>query len=221
MNFSKSLPSCTPNRLQSRMKVDRSLQNAYRRADLRPESNFMSSDTPPLIGFICGSIRKGSINKQLETALVKRFKRAGAETISLNLGTYALPLYNEDLDTPENLGKLVQDIQACDGVVIISPEYNGGLPPLLKNAIDWTSTTGTAHFKAPYWGISACTPGVMSGIMCMRQVNYILTRLGAHVSPVQVGIGSASSAFDAEGELAVDTQKKLADALVQDMLAHI
>lgn len=181
----------------------------------------MSTDTPPVIGFICGSLREGSINKQLEKALAQQFKRAGAKTMSINLGTYDLPLYNEDLDAPENVEKLVQKIQSCDGVVIVSPEYNGGLPPVLKNAIDWTSTTGTAHFKKPYWGISACTPGVMSGIMCMRQINYILMRLGAHVSPVQVGVGNAATAFDAKGELVAETPSCLAGALIEDMFAHI
>ena len=180
----------------------------------------MPTDTPPVIGFICGSLRKGSINRQLEKALIKRFKRAGARTTSINLATYDLPLYNEDLDIPASVKKLARKIQSCDGVVIVSPEYNGGLPPLLKNAIDWTSTTGTAHFQKPYWGISACTPGTMSGIMCMRQINYILMRLGAHVSPVQVGVGNAPTAFDTSGELIEPASVGLAENLIKDMLAR-
>ena len=181
----------------------------------------MSSDTPPVIGFICGSLREGSINAQLETALTQRFKRAGAKTTSINLGTYALPLFHQDIAVPANVKMLIQKIQSCDGVIIVSPEYNGGLPPVLKNAIDWTSTLGTEHIKKPYWGISSCTPGAMSGIMCMRQINYILMRLGGHVSPVQVGVGNAPSAFDARGELTEGTSADLADRLIEDMLARI
>jgi len=60
----------------------------------------MSSDTPPVIGFICGSTREGSINKTLEKALIKRFKRAGLKTTSINLATYDLPIYHGDLDMP-------------------------------------------------------------------------------------------------------------------------
>ena len=103
----------------------------------------MSSDTPPVIGFICGSLREGSINAQLETALTQRFKRAGAKTTSINLGTYELPLFHQDIAVPTNVKILIQKIQSCDGVIIVSPEYNGGLPPVLKNAIDWTSTLST------------------------------------------------------------------------------
>ena len=185
------------------------------------ERIIMSSDTPPVIGFICGSLREGSINKKLEKALIKRFKRAGLKTTSINLATYDLPIYHGDLDMPVGVKKLTQKIKSCDGVVVISPEYNGGLPPLLKNAIDWTSTTGKAHFETPYWGIASCTPGPMSGIMCMRQVNYILMRLGAHVSPIQVGVGRAQVAFDSKGELIAEPSATLADNLINDMLNHL
>ena len=61
----------------------------------------------------------------------------------------------------------------------------------------------------------------MSGIMCMRQINYILMRLGAHVSPVQVGVGKAQAAFDEKGELIAEPSATLADNLIKDMLAHI
>lgn len=173
------------------------------------------------IGFICGSLRAESINKRLEKALIKEFKRAGLKTTSINLGSYDLPLYHGDLEIPAGVKKLARKIKSCDGVVIVSPEYNGGLPPVLKNAIDWTSTVGTAHFRSPYWGISSCTPGPMSGIMCMRQINYILMRVGGHVSPVQVGVGNASRAFDDKGELTAEPSASLAQKLIADMLSHI
>lgn len=181
----------------------------------------MPTDATPTIGFICGSLREGSINKQLEKALIKRFKRAGTKTTSINLATYDLPLFHGDLGMPAGAKKLTRKIQSCDGVVVVSPEYNGGLPPVLKNAIDWTSTLGTSHFNSTYWGIAACTPGPMSGIMCMRQINYILMRVGAHVSPIQVGVGNAAKAFGDKGELIAQPSATLADNLIADMLARV
>jgi len=163
--------------------------------------------TSPTIGFICGSLRSGSINKQLEKALIKRFKRAGVKTSTINLAAYDLPLYNGDLDMPSGVKKLVRKIKSCDGIIAVSPEYNGGLTPVLKNAIDWTS--------------ASCTPGAMSGIMSMRQLNYILMRVGGNVSPVQVGVGHAANAFDAKGELISEPASTLAEHLITDMLAHI
>ena len=184
-------------------------------------SKAKTSNGPATIGFICGSLREGSINKQLETALTKRTRRAGFKTTCINLARYELPLFHGDLEPPADVKKLVRKIKSCDGVIIVSPEYNGGLPPLLKNAIDWSSTLGKEHFKSPYWGISSCTPGPMSGIMCMRQINYILMRLGAHVSPVQVGVGSAHQAFGPKGELTTEPSSSLADMLLADMRAHM
>jgi len=175
----------------------------------------------PTIGFICGSLRSGSINKQLEKALIKRFKRAGVKTSSINLATYNLPLYNGDLELPPGVKKLISKIKSCDGIIVVSPEYNGGITPVLKNAIDWTSTLGTAHFKSPYWGVSSCSPGAMSGIMGMRQLNYILMRVGGKVSPIQVGVGNAAAAFDKKGELISEPSSTLAEGLIADMLAHI
>ena len=185
----------------------------------------MPSKTPkkngPTVGFICGSLRDGSINKTLEKALIKQFKRAGVKTTSINLDTYDLPLYHGDLDTPPGAKKLVRKIKSCEGVVVVSPEYNGGLPPLLKNAIDWVSIAGSEAFKAPYWGIASCTPGPMSGIMCMRQINYILMRVGSHVSPAQVGVGNAGDAFDDKGELTSERSLEQVEKLIGDMRSHI
>ena len=175
----------------------------------------------PTIGFICGSLRSGSINKQLEKALIKRFKRAGGKTSSINLSAYDLPLYNGDIKTPPGVKKLIRKIKSCDGVVVVSPEYNGGITPVLKNAIDWTSTIGTDHFKSPYWGVASCSPGAMSGIMGMRQLNYILMRVGGKVSPIQVGVGNAEQAFNTKGELIAEPSSTLAEGLIADMLTHM
>lgn len=177
--------------------------------------------TAPKIAFLCGSIREGSINQRLQRALIKRFERADADCTIIDMGSYDLPLYNGDLELPEAVKTLCTDLAAHDGVVVISPEYNGGLPPLLKNAIDWTSTHDTTHFKENYWGIASCTPGPMSGIMCMRQINYILMRVGCHVSPIQVGVGNASVAFDGDDELIAQPSASLAEKMMHDMLAHI
>jgi NAD(P)H-dependent FMN reductase len=175
----------------------------------------------PTIAFLCGSLREGSINQKLQQAMIARFKEAGADCKVLDLGEYDLPLYHGDLDMPDGATALAKDMETADGVMVISPEYNGGLPPLLKNAIDWVSTTGLNAFRAPYFGIASCTPGPMSGIMCMRQINYILMRLGAHVSPTQVGVGLAAQAFTVDGKLVKGRSADLADTLIADMLDRI
>jgi len=177
--------------------------------------------TAPKIALICGSLRTGSINHTLLKALQKRLKAADAKTSEVKLSDYEMPLYHGDLETPPTVKKLIRRLKGFDGVVIVTPEYNGGLPPLLKNAIDWTSTVETGHISGPVYGIASCTPGALSGIMCLRQLNFILMRLGAHVIPVQVGTGNASKAFDAKGNLIAESSSKLADKMIDQMLTLI
>ena len=177
--------------------------------------------TAPKIAFICASLREGSINRKLEKALIKRFKEAGAKTSSIDLGKYEMPIYHGDLDTPASVKKLINLLKKFDGIVIVSPEYNGCLPPLLKNTIDWTSTVSTDHIKGAVLGLASATPGPMSGIMCMRQMQFIFTRLGGDVLPQQVGCGNAGKAFDSKGNLTAQPALKFADNMRDMMLERI
>ena len=170
------------------------------------------------IGFLCGSLRAGSINKQLEAALIKRAKALGAKTSAINLNSFELPLYHGDLKTPANVKKLIRKMKGFDAIVITTPEYNGGLTPLLKNAIDWTSTIETGHITGPVYGIASATPGPMSGIMGMRQLACILNRLGAQVILTQVGCGVASTAFDSKGNLTAEPASALADKMLSSLM---
>ncbi len=177
--------------------------------------------TAPKIAFICASLRQDSINQKLEKALIKRFKAAGAKTSKIDLAKYDMPLYHGDLKTPATVRKLITRLKAFDGIVVISPEYNGCLPPLLKNTIDWTSTVSTDYIKSAVWGLASCSPGPMSGIMCMRQMQFIFTRLGGEVLPQQVGCGSAASAFDAKGALIAQPASNFANNMRDAMLRRI
>ena len=177
--------------------------------------------TAPKIAFICASLREGSINKKLEKALIKRFKAAGAKTSSINLAKYEMPIFHGDLDTPDTVKKFIRRLNGFDGIVVVSPEYNGCLPPLLKNTIDWTSTVSTDYIKTAVIGLASCTPGPMSGIMCMRQMQFIFTRLGGDVLPIQVGCGNASKAFNPRGDLVAQPTSDMADKMRDMMLERI
>lgn len=177
----------------------------------------MSSDTVRL-AFICGSLREGSINKKLENALVLRAREHGADADAVSLGDYEMPIYHGDLDTPDSVTAFAETMANYDGVVIVTPEYNGSLPPLLKNTIDWTSTISTKWIPGQRFGITACTPGPMSGIMCLRELAFILRRLGGDVEPVQVGVGNAGAAFDGQGHLVGQPSSDLADKMLKSMI---
>ncbi len=90
---------------------------------------------------LVGSLRAGSHNRQLAEAAVK-LAPEGAE-VNLFEGLAEIPFYNEDIDVegsvPAAAAKLREAAAAADGLILFTPEYNGTIPAVLKNAIDWLS----------------------------------------------------------------------------------
>ena len=131
------------------------------------------------------------------------FKDQGAKPVIIDLKKYDMPIYNGDYELehgiPKTTKNLVRRLKSCDGVFIATPEYNGCLPALLKNTIDWTTRVEMGQFTGPVYGIGAATPGGLSGIMALRQLHFILTRLGADIVSSGIGVGFAGKAFDNKG----------------------
>ncbi|AZQ32712.1 NAD(P)H-dependent oxidoreductase [Streptomyces cyaneochromogenes] len=90
---------------------------------------------------LVGSLRAGSHNRQLAEAAVK-LAPEGAEVVLFE-GLAEIPFYNEDIDVegsvPAAATKLREAALASDAFLLFSPEYNGTIPAVLKNAIDWLS----------------------------------------------------------------------------------
>ena len=87
------------------------------------------------IAIIVGSLRKDSLNRRVARSICS-FAGDILDCGIVEIGD--LPLYNQDLDTdpPEQWTRFRQTIAAADGVLFCSPEYNRGIPGVLKNAID-------------------------------------------------------------------------------------
>jgi len=90
---------------------------------------------------LVGSLRAGSYNRRLAEAAVK-YAPEGID-VEIFEGLGEVPFYNEDLDSPGDVpgpARALRDaVQRADAVLLVTPEYNGSLPAVLKNAIDWTS----------------------------------------------------------------------------------
>jgi NAD(P)H-dependent FMN reductase len=103
---------------------------------------------------LVGSLRSGSTNRQLAEAAVKHAPE-GVEVV-LHEGLDAIPFYNEDIDVegsvPEAATALRAAVAQADTLLLFSPEYNGTIPAVLKNAIDWLSRphgSGALSGKSP------------------------------------------------------------------------
>jgi len=166
---------------------------------------------PPKILLFAGSIRSGSFNARLAALAVKELTLAEADVTHLSLQDYPLPLYDYDLEVkamPDNALKLKRMMMAHAGVLIVSPEYNASVPPLLKNAIDWVSRVRErdepplAAYKNRVFALASASPGPYGGQRALLALRQVLSAgCGALVIPEHVSVRFADKAFDAMDEL--------------------
>ena len=120
---------------------------------------------------ISGSLRKNSNN----TAILRTLQERLPADIELSLVPLdGLPLYSGDLEGPE-LPAAVAGFKACveaaDGLVVCSPEYNAGTSGVLKNALDWASRPANASsLKGKHVLIMSSSPGFMGGVRAQAQL---------------------------------------------------
>ncbi|MCK0196910.1 NAD(P)H-dependent oxidoreductase [Ancylobacter sp. 6x-1] len=156
-----------------------------------------------------GSIRTGAFSGKLAALAAKELAAAGAEAELLSLADYPLPIYNGDEEAADGVpapAKALRDrLAGAHGVFVVTPEYNAGIPPLLKNAIDWVSRVKGGEgdpFKGPVWAIGCSSPGAMGGYRASIMLRQTLALgLGALVLGDQASVGGAGQAFDDTGAL--------------------
>src|ERR1700722_15490607 len=128
---------------------------------------------------ICGSLRKGSYNAALARALPSLAPVHMAITPAPPWDK--MPIYNFDIQNssgiPAEVDLWADAIRAADGIVIVSPEYNWGIPGGLKNAIDWVSRLKDVPFKEKPVALQSCAGGPLGGARMqyqMRQCFFLL-----------------------------------------------
>jgi chromate reductase len=176
---------------------------------------------PRLLG-LSGSLRRGSFN----TAVLATLQTAIAERARLEIFPLAsIPLYDGDLDgdaPPAPVRALKDAIAGCDGIVVCSPEYNYGIPGVLKNAIDWASRPG---FQSPLVGkpvlIMTASLAFTGGARAQAQIREaFLATLARVVVRPEVVIASAHKKI-ADGRLTDEATLRFALQAVDDLLAEI
>ena len=152
---------------------------------------------------IAGSLREESHNLRL----LHEVRRLAPSNIEVELweGLRDIPPYDSGLDVdlaPFAVAKLRQAIAAADAILISTPEYNGSLPGVLKNALDWASRPfpGNAARGKPAAVLSA-SEGSFGGVWAQADAKKVLGILGARVVDEGLALPYAQSAFDASGTL--------------------
>jgi len=167
-----------------------------------------------------GSTREGSFNRRLAQAAARAVELAGGEATLMDLRDHPLPLYDGDLESsaglPLGVRPLKELFKAHDGLFIASPEYNGSLSAVLKNALDWVSRpagdeAGTVPYANKVVALGAASPGALGGLRGLVHVRAVLQSVGALVLSEQIAVGGAGSAFTPDGGLADERMQQMLD----------
>jgi len=122
--------------------------------------------TDTRIAVLVGSLRADSVNRKLAELL--RDQAPDGVTLDLVDGLESLPFYNEDIDNetevPEAAARFRERVGAADRVLAVTPEYNGTMPAVLNNAIDWLSRPyGQGALVGKPFGVVGATPTPYGG----------------------------------------------------------
>lgn len=151
-----------------------------------------------------GSTRKDSYNQQLVKDAAEMARQMGATVTVVSLKDYPMPFYDADLEAkekmPKNAKKLRNLMMQSDAIIIASPEYNGSLPAVLKNTLDWASRSEEGGssldpFKGKRFAIMSASPGKGGGARALVHLRSILEGVGGVVVSKQVSIPQAHEYF--------------------------
>jgi chromate reductase len=154
------------------------------------------------LGF-AGSLRRASYNRGLVRAAVE-LAPVGITVEAFDLGD--LPLYNQDVEDagePASVVAFKHALAQADALLVATPEYNHGVPGVLKNAIDWASRPRvTSPLRDKAVAIMGASPGRGATARAQAQLRDAFVFTGACVMPLpELLIGGAGEHFDRDGNL--------------------
>lgn len=148
---------------------------------------------------IGGSLRKDSLNRSLMGHLAGQLEAKGHEVTVFEGDDLRLPLYEDDVMPPPEALKMQQAMLSAQGLVVVSPEYNQGIPGHLKNAIDWLSTLSPSPWQGLPVLLCSASPGAFGGARAMASWRATLGNMGAMALPASLNVPFADQNLQADG----------------------
>jgi len=149
---------------------------------------------------ITASVRTGRSSDRV-ALFFKNFiteKKIGSVEI-LDLQEYQFPIFNERLkfqkDPSPKAVEFAEKIRTCDGVIIVTPEYNGGYPASLKNVVDLLND----EWKRKPVSIVTVSSGAFGGMQVITSLQYSLWKLRAWTVPALFPVAKVNESFDEKG----------------------
>src|SRR3984893_19323590 len=177
---------------------------------------------------IPGSLRSGSLHARLAAGAAPELVQSGAEVTRISLSDFPLPIYDGDQQTksgvPKHAVNLKRMMSAHHGVLIVTPEYNSSVPPLLKNTIDWVTRVQDPHetrgqvFRERPFAIASASESRLGGTRALAALRLILGACQAMVVPNQLALSFADQAYDEMDKLKVPADIEALKALVRQLI---
>ncbi|MDF3035193.1 MAG: NAD(P)H-dependent oxidoreductase [Paucimonas sp.] len=177
-----------------------------------------------LIG-ISGSLRTASLNSALLRAASQLMPVGATLEIAAIKG---IPLYDGDVEArdgiPQAVAALKDRIAAADGLLLVTPEYNNGIPGVLKNAIDWLSRPGSdipRVFGNRPTAVIGASPGGFGTIMAQNAWLPVLKTLGTQTwSGSKLMVSRANTLFNEAGELTDEKSREQLKQFMEGFVAY-
>jgi chromate reductase len=171
---------------------------------------------------IIGSLRKGSINRQVANALAE----LAPASLKLNIIEIGhLPIYNQDVDEnpPAAWTAFRERIKAADAVLLVTPEHNRSIPAALKNALDIGSRPyGKSAWNGKPGAVVSASPSAIGGFGANHHLRQSLVFLNVPtMQQPEAYVGGADKLFDANGKLANDGTRTFLQSFMQAFAAWI
>jgi chromate reductase len=178
--------------------------------------------TPHHILVIAGSLRKESFTLKIANALA----RLAPPTLKLDVMTpHGISFFNQDLEAnpPADWLSFRERIQKSAGVIFVTPEYNRGIPGVLKNAIDVASRPyGKSSFLGKPVGIISNSPGPLGGVSAAKNLQNILPGIcGPIMGQPETYLNGIGDAFDEKGNLTKEALQKVLQQYIDAFAAFV
>lgn len=151
------------------------------------------------------SLRGESLNRKLIRVAADLARDGGAEVDLADFREFDMPLYDADLQDssgfPKGALELSRRIDAADGLMISSPEYNYSMPGTLKNAVDWVSRMKPMPLRGKHGFLLAASTSLVGGIRGLWALRVPLEGLGVTLHPDMFALAQAQQGLDDSGKL--------------------
>jgi NAD(P)H-dependent FMN reductase len=171
------------------------------------------------IAILSSSVRVGRNSHRVALFFeryIKEHKLADVEI--LDLYEYQFPIFNERLrlmkDPTEEVLEFAEDVMEADGIIIVTPEYNGSLPASLKNVIDLLY----AEWKRKPIAVATVSDGPYAGTQVMTQLLFPLWKIGAWMVPAMFRVAKVKESYDEHGNA---TDKAATDKFAKGFLDEL